>query len=527
MSSSTNNSKKEKKKASDALEMIKKWFYHSSSHDFRRVGRAETLLERLFWSYMLWISTILMSTFIAIIVIKYVTNPTKVHLSVQHCREAAHFPAITFCKTSLSSSRLNIVLLGNINPLRDDGFLNDFRKDRLPGQGRPSAPLNASEYRKAFAAYIDRILNSQAIGQVNPLVKWSYQLKDLLITCTFNRRLCFSNLTLLFHPNYGNCYTFDHLTHVQSKQIDPIRPDWSVDDLVGENNYKLYLELFLRQQEYNLFFDDRAAFRLFIHRKDEVPMLSQTSVFLAPNRYTKLSFSQRFLTFSQQCRADLTDEMKRIFSAKQVRYTQALCVKLCEQRFIEGKCRCIEPMLLVFFQFFSKHHGHARNGTPICSLDDRCLMNRTAFSKTRFREEKKKKKKNSFVDPRQNCRECLPECEIVQYRVQSSYATYPHVNAFEKVWQRVRTHFRLDHNVSAYLKQFESTRFTRDPILSGNILAVEISISPDLTEFLTESPVYTWVDLISSIGSQAGLWIGVSLINLMEIFELFYAFVFQ
>ena len=111
----------------------------------------------------------------------------------------------------------------------------------------------------------------------------------------------------------------------------------------------------------------------------------------------------------------------------------------------------------------------------------------------------------------------------MQYRVQSSYAAYPHVNAFDKVWKRVRTHFTLDHNVSDYLKQMENTPFSRDPVLQGNILAVEISVSSDLTEFLTELPVYTWVDLISSIGGQSGLWLGVSLINLVEILELFCA----
>jgi len=40
--------------------------------------------------------------------------------------------------------------------------------------------------------------------------------------------------------------------------------------------------------------------------------------------------------------------------------------------------------------------------------------------------------------------------------------------------------------------------------LLNDIVAVEISASPYATETLAESPVYTWVDLISSIGGQTG-----------------------
>lgn len=47
-----------------------------------------------------------------------------------------------------------------------------------------------------------------------------------------------------------------------------------------------------------------------------------------------------------------------------------------------------------------------------------------------------------------------------------------------------------------------STLSSRRTKLTNNIVAVEISASPYATEFLTESPVYTWVDLISNIGGQ-------------------------
>jgi len=101
------------------------------------------------------------------------------------------------------------------------------------------------------------------------------------------------------------------------------------------------------------------------------------------------------------------------------------------------------------------------------------------------------------------CGECLPECEIIQYSVQSSYANYPNVKAYDKVLKRVQNHFR-DKKINAYLNTSRGSSYRHTP-LRDNIVAVEITASPYPTEILTESSVYTWVDLISSIGGQTGL----------------------
>jgi hypothetical protein len=261
--------------------------------------------------------------------------------------------------------------------LKDDTFIIDKKNPKFPGS-ESSSNISEFEYRKKFSAYMERILAEQVNGQQHPLVEWSFQLNDILITCIFNNHLCYRNLTQIFHPHYGNCYTFDNNENVQNEEIDDIRYDWSIQDDHGEENYKLFLELFLHQGEYNAYLDHRAAFRIFIHRKQELPMLSETGLFIGPNKYTKLSFSPRVMSFSQQCRNDLTDEMKRVFPIQQVRYTQALCSKFCEHRFILQQCRCIEQTSAVFYQFFNNNF---KPNNSLCSIEDKCLMSRGYFSK--------------------------------------------------------------------------------------------------------------------------------------------------
>jgi hypothetical protein len=58
--------------------------------------------------------------------------------------------------------------------------------------------------------------------------------------------------------------------------------------------------------------------------------------------------------------------------------------------------------------------------------------------------------------------------------------------------------------MNAALNKSQGASANRNAELRDNIVAVEITVSPYATEILTESPMYTWVDLISSIGGQTG-----------------------
>ena len=228
---------------------------------------------------------------------------------------------------------------------------------------------------------MNKLLAQDVQDKKSTFVESGYTLDDLLIQCTFNGKLCHRNLTSFFHPNYGNCYTFDNDNHVDNKQRNNISRFWSIDDGNVDDGYKLFLELFLYEDEYISYLDDRAAFRIFIHRKNQVPILSQNSLFLPPTKFTKLIFSQRIILFSQQCRNDFTDDMKQIFSSYNVRYTQALCFKLCELRYIEQHCKCTDPLLMVFLQFFTKNQTSKINTEKPCSNEKKCRKLRASFSK--------------------------------------------------------------------------------------------------------------------------------------------------
>jgi hypothetical protein len=270
-------------------------------------------------------------------------------------------------------------ILGNINPLKDDELLYDKRKHPLPRS--ESSSLTEDEYLKAFHAYIVRIREAKDDGQRYAFVELGFKLNDILITCVFNGRSCGRNLTQFFHPNYGNCYTFDNDKHLQS-EINYARNYWSINDDNREDNYRLFLELFLLQNKYNQALENRAGFRIFIHQKNEIPILSQHSLLVGPNKFTTLRFLPRVVSFYQQCQKDLTKYMKEMFLTNQVRYTQALCYKLCKHRFIVQRCKCIDPLFLVFYRFFNNiNNEETTTNISLCPIDNQCFSSHATFSK--------------------------------------------------------------------------------------------------------------------------------------------------
>ncbi len=96
-----NMSSSEDIKSKTISDIIEKWFLNSPSHGIHRIGRAKTLIARLFCGYIFWVFTLLMGCFIYIVIMNYVAHPTKMHLIITQYRNPEHFPAITFCKSRI------------------------------------------------------------------------------------------------------------------------------------------------------------------------------------------------------------------------------------------------------------------------------------------------------------------------------------------------------------------------------------------------------------------------------------------
>jgi hypothetical protein len=98
---STTSSEEISEREKNAFYIIKTWFLNSPTHGLRRISRANSIPERLFWSTTFLVFTTLMCIFIYTVIMKYITYPTKISLSVTQYRDPEHIPTVTFCKKKL------------------------------------------------------------------------------------------------------------------------------------------------------------------------------------------------------------------------------------------------------------------------------------------------------------------------------------------------------------------------------------------------------------------------------------------
>jgi hypothetical protein len=306
---------------------------------------------------------------------KFATHPAKISLTLATKRISDHAPTVTFCKKDFIVLNQRIILfdifLGNLNPLRSTVF---------PNKNQSQPPINCTHV-ECINTHMSEYLAENRNGNQSATSKIGYKLNELLIQCTFNGQSCNKNFSKFFHPTYGNCYTFKHPENHTTFARKDVTRLWSIADENSGDVDRLLLELYVFQNEYIPFLEDRTGFRIFIHRKNELPILSQNSLFLAPGTFTRLIYSQRMIRFTQQCRKNLTDDMTSAFNSNSVQYSQTLCHKICELLYIERQYSCIDPYFLVLTQFFSRNRTEQMRSTPLCPYDRAYRDNSYYFSK--------------------------------------------------------------------------------------------------------------------------------------------------
>lgn len=105
---------------------------------------------------------------------------------------------------------------------------------------------------------------------------------------------------------------------------------------------------------------------------------------------------------------------------------------------------------------------------------------------------------------------CPPECEQLDYREEVSYTEFPTRNCAYKMMQN-RNEF--------YTRLYETENITYD-MFKKSVTSMYIYFEDLIVTEIVESPSVLFVDLISNIGGLVGLFIGSSVLTIVEFFEL-------
>ncbi|CAF3936304.1 unnamed protein product, partial [Rotaria sp. Silwood2] len=249
------------------------------------------------------------------------------------------------------------------------------------------------------------------------------------------------------------------------------------------------------------------AMMAMVHDNTQLPLIEKAGMALAPGFQHRLVYTKRDIFFLpppySTCTNDIPPVMKFMFEkyeGAEYAYSEDLCHILCAQAYIYEQCNCVNPA-----------QWNARSillpGTneiimaPLCNTSNICFKQAIHdFDLT-----------HSIRD--RYCFNCLQQCSITNFAVKSSLSIAPP----EWLIPDIRA---FVENSSVPLPLDWSNRWSE--YIHSSYLSLELLAESSLIETYTQTPTLKLVDLISNVGGQTGLWIGISFLSLMELIEMLY-----
>ncbi|XP_071845764.1 epithelial sodium channel subunit beta-like [Apostichopus japonicus] len=480
----------------------------SSAHGLPNIARAKTVIGRAIWTILFLAGLALLTWQVCERCARYWSNEYGVNLDIRFDKEIS-FPAVTFC---------------NMNPVRASQFLHlsaDFQQ--LFAANSPPSEETRNEFiangdvtsvltgtsnsggstTETIETWNDRAdpkffatkdetsqLREDLTSKISNLteekqIELGHQLETLLLKCEWQGFPCApSNFSTFYSSTYGNCFTFGrrNTTELQASHPGPLNG--------------LVLELFVEQDEYLADLTDTIGLSLVVHEADKMPLPEDDGILISTGFNTaigikKLEISRlgepyfECLHQGEQSGEHIQDYYVEKFN---VAYSLKTCERSCYQHAVISNCHCMDPAFPT---------GKNNTEAP-CSSETEKQCQDTTFSMYQ--------KGDVACD-------CVNRCVEQIYIPSISMAQWPSDAVSVGVLADI-----MSTNVEArrHLSRAE------DPHewLERNVAKVQIFFEEFNYEKITQYKSYTFGDLLSDIGGQLGLWLGISVLSLFEVVEI-------
>ncbi|XP_070534564.1 uncharacterized protein [Ptychodera flava] len=300
-----------------------------------------------------------------------------------------------------------------------------------------------------------------------------HQREDMILLCKYNDQKCdVKDFLQESNDVYGNCFTFNHGIDLPTRNASRTGPA-----------YGLELVLYTEQNEYTDIYGQESGIRVAVHRQGVMPQPQDRGVTAPPGMKTSIGIRKQVITRLPTPYGDCSDheqdkEWKRMFGDRQ--YSQLVCQSSCIQRHLLLYCGCIDS------------YQGTNKTAPKCSiLNGKQEMCRQLIYFL-------------FQNGDIACK-CSQSCFDVIFGTRLSLSRWPSDKA--------------DKTVTNIIKQRTSTTGLDKEQIRANLLKVVIYYEDLNSQSMTETPAYKFFSLFSDLGGSLGLFIGVSLVTVVEFFE--------
>ncbi|KAJ7385275.1 ligand-gated sodium channel [Desmophyllum pertusum] len=280
---------------------------------------------------------------------------------------------------------------------------------------------------------------------------------------------------------YGNCFTFNSGATDDGKRT-PI-----LTSTKPGPRYGLTLDLFVNQNEYIPSLSQEAGVRVLLTAQRNIPFPVDEGFTVSPGFATSIGLRKLNIVRVDPFRngSCYKDEGLEKFSVygrfKGSRYSVQGCMYSCLARAEIDNCNCTE--------------GKFRLGNQVC----------TEISEVKCIQELQNRYDNDDL----GCSaKCPQPCSQMSFRTSMSNSAWsiPYERQIQAIMLRAGG-------------EFDKIGKSKD-LLRQNFLRIKIYFEELNMEKITYSEYYAFENLMSDIGGQLGLWIGVSVITVGEVFKL-------
>ena len=467
--------------------------YRRSHDKCNRLFESQHPLVRLVWLLCLASSSVAFVAMVANNLREYAEYKVTTHIRIEHEHQST-FPAITIC---------------NIHPFTTEYAAHVIKNLTIPNNNNNTISRQNEQQRAVFARYLN-VYDSVASDEDKR--RLGFSLERSLVSCRFSTSECeLADFEWFWHKYNGNCYRFNGPTNItkekqQRRLRRTIKPGmW--------NSFIIELYVGLADELSATTTSGRRGLYVLVSNASHSPYdMSPNFVRAMPGKQTSIAvdrwFYQKMPHPYSQCTVSDTNALlvrpsplgdSRLFDqlrATNFTYTQRSCIDYCFQLHLSRKCGCLTNSVQLTVA-----------NTQYCHTDEQteCM---DEFYKRTFSV-------GDFVSER-----CAPLCPIEcarQEMVKSlSYETYPTSEAYVRELKSgrggplARASFDAVRNHSDF----------SDANLKHNLVKLSVFYESLSYKRVDESPALTVISLVANIGGYMSLFLGMSLLSFVTLFEL-------
>ncbi|XP_060117598.1 acid-sensing ion channel 4 isoform X4 [Heteronotia binoei] len=295
-----------------------------------------------------------------------------------------------------------------------------------------------------------------------------HQMNQMLVECKFANKSCNASDFRTVYTRYGKCYTFNG---------DRSKPRVTRQSGMG-NGLEIMLDI--QQEEYLPIWREtnetsfEAGIRVQIHSQDEPPYIHQLGFGVSPGFQTFVSCQEQRLTYLPQpwgsCRASVKGE--QILPGYET-YSIAACRLQCEKEAVVRNCQC--------------RMVHMPGNESICSPNVYIECADHTLD-------------TAVEDSQERC-VCPTPCNLTRYGKEISMVRIPNKGS-------ARYLARKYNRNETYIRE--------------NFLVLDIFFEALNYEAIEQKKAYNLAGLLGDIGGQMGLFIGASVLTVLEILDYIY-----